>query len=138
MQWLSKDWVRLSRPATQSRISSSRSPGTCRRWRIGPSNSRFGKPHARFQGLEYHQGEWGPKKCRWGGPGLPADRAAQPDLTGRPQRGALRSHRHIDEWHLNHANAFRHLAFQLAARLGEPGVVVAPPLLRPRLEPIRS
>src|SRR5262245_42289630 len=45
---------------------------------------------------------------------------------------------HIDEWHLVLGNAFRHLAFHLGAGLGQPAVVVAPPLLHPWLVPIRA
>src|SRR5579875_900266 len=42
-----------------------------------------------------------------------------------------------DEWHLDLANALCHLAFHLGAGLGQPVVVIAPPLFQPRLVPIR-
>ena len=37
------------------------------------------------------------------------------------------------EWHLVLGKAFRHLAFDLGAWLGQPVVVIAPPLFQPRL-----
>src|SRR5262249_29184395 len=40
------------------------------------------------------------------------------------------------EWHLVLGNAFRHLAFHLGAGLGQPVVVIAPPLFQPRLIPV--
>ena len=43
---------------------------------------------------------------------------------------------HIAEWHLVPGNAFCHLAFHLSAGLGQPAVVIAPPLFHPRLVPV--
>ena len=43
-----------------------------------------------------------------------------------------------DEWHLDLDNSFGHLAFHLSAGLGQPAVVIAPPLFHPRLVPIRA
>ena len=43
---------------------------------------------------------------------------------------------HLDEWHLDLGNPFRHIAFDLAARPCEPCVVIASPLFRARLEAI--
>src|SRR5262249_20970147 len=42
----------------------------------------------------------------------------------------------IAEWHLVLGNAFRHLAFHFGAGLGQPAVVVAPPLFHARLVPV--
>jgi hypothetical protein len=41
-----------------------------------------------------------------------------------------------DEWHLVLGNAFGHRAFHLGAGLGQPVVVIAPPLFQPRLVPV--
>ncbi len=42
----------------------------------------------------------------------------------------------LDEWHLRLCNPFRHLAFDLGAGSCQPVVVIAPALLRTRLEAI--
>jgi hypothetical protein len=41
-----------------------------------------------------------------------------------------------NEWHLVLGNAFRHLAFHLGTGLGQPVVVMPPPLVQPRLVPV--
>src|SRR5579884_212012 len=52
---------------------------------------------------------------------------------GARRRTRLRSVGRGDEWHLPLVNPFRHLAFHLGAWLGQPAVVIAPPLLHTRL-----
>src|SRR5262249_16381600 len=42
------------------------------------------------------------------------------------------------EWHLLPGKGFRHSAFHLGPGLGQPAVVVPPPLLQPRLVPVRA
>src|SRR5262249_354588 len=42
----------------------------------------------------------------------------------------------IDEWHLDLGNPFRHLAFDLAARLCQPPVMIAAVLFHSRFEAI--
>ena len=56
----------------------------------------------------------------------------------RRTASAGRSGGRCDEWHLVLGNPFRHLAFHLGAGLGQPAVVVAPPLFHPRLITVGS
>lgn len=54
---------------------------------------------------------------------------------------SCRSNRRVsrcDEWHLDFGNAFRHLAFDFGAWLGQPAVVIAPPFFHTRFEPIAA
>src|SRR5439155_12255954 len=44
----------------------------------------------------------------------------------------------IDEWHLDFRNSFRHLAFDFGTWLGQPAIVIAPPLFQARFVTIGS
>jgi len=58
------------------------------------------------------------------------------DVSSASKRSAQTYFGGADEWHLVLGKAFRHLAFHLGAGLGQPVVVIAPPLFQPRLIPV--
>ncbi len=79
-------------------------------------------------------GQAAPRRGRQAGaqgrPGILA--VVQFDLAARRRTRPMRV-RPTDEWHVVLVNAFRHFAFHLGAGLGQPVVVMAPPLFQSRL-----